>query len=92
MTGAVIFRLVLQALVFVVWAYMLFSVMFKLRRRAEAETGQVFPGLGTTLRQWGRWLSAPEDRRERNTVLFLTFVLIVMAVMPAIMAGADGPA
>jgi len=87
MTGAAIFRLVLLGLVFVVWAYMMFSVMFKLRRRAEAETGQTFPGPGTALRQWRRWLSAPEDRSERNTVLFLTFVLLVMSALPVILAG-----
>ncbi|MBT8410267.1 MAG: hypothetical protein KJP02_00530 [Octadecabacter sp.] len=87
MTGTGIFRLVLQGLVFVVWAYMLFSVMFKLRRRAEAETGQTFPGPRTALRQWGRWLSAPEDRQERNAILFLTFVLLVMSVLPAVLAG-----
>jgi heme/copper-type cytochrome/quinol oxidase subunit 3 len=88
MTGPDIFRLVLQGLVFVVWAFMLFSVLFKLRTRAEKETGKPWPGPITALRQWGKWFRAPEDRRERNTLLFLTFVLLAMAATTALTAAA----
>lgn len=87
MTGPEIFRLVLQGLVFAVWAFLLFSVLFKLRARAEKETGKPFPGPGTALRQWGKWFRAPEDRRERNTLLFLTLVLLAMTAMTALSAG-----
>ena len=83
MTGSEIFRFTLQGLVFAVWAVMLFSVLFKLRRRAEAETGRPFHGPGMALKQWGIWFRSPADRKERNTVLFLTFALLVMSATQA---------
>ncbi|HMO07338.1 MAG TPA: hypothetical protein PKD10_06775 [Paracoccaceae bacterium] len=44
-----------QAVGFVVWAFVAFRILFRLRARAVAETGLPFPGLGATLRR----LAAP---------------------------------
>ena len=76
-TGQII-QLVLQGLVFLAWAGLMFRTLFLLRRRAEAETGQTFAGPGQFLTQLGRWLRAPEDKTDRSTLFFLTFVLFAM--------------
>ncbi|MEX3017700.1 hypothetical protein [Gymnodinialimonas hymeniacidonis] len=79
-TGAII-RLVLQALVFIAWAFMMYSVLFKFRRRNEDQTGGAFPSTGGFMAQAKYWLKSEEDRQERKTLFFLTFVLIAMNVM-----------
>ena len=84
-TGQII-QLVLQGLVFIVWAIMMYRTLFLFRRRAAEETGRPFPGTGQFLKQAGRWLRSPEDRSERNTLLFLTFVLVVMVASSALLA------
>jgi len=81
-TGQTI-QLVLQGLVFLAWAALMFRTLFLLRSRAAEETGDTIPGPGQMLTQIGRWLRAPEDRSERNTLLFMTFVLIVMSLSSA---------
>lgn len=84
-TGQII-QLVLQGLVFIVWAFMMYRTLFLFRRRAAEETGQAFPSTGQFLKQAGRWLRSPEDRSERNTLFFLTAVLIVMTLSSALLA------
>lgn len=81
-TGQTI-QLVLQGLVFLAWAGLMFRTLFLLRSRAEAETGNAIPGPGQFLTQIGHWLRAEEDKSERNTLFFLTFVLLVMSVSSA---------
>lgn len=76
-TGDMI-RLGLQALVFIAWAVMMFAVLFKFRRRNEDSTGGTFPTTGGFIAQVKHWLQSPEDRQERNTLLWLTLVLIAM--------------
>ncbi|MCU4651524.1 hypothetical protein N8I71_01690 [Roseibacterium sp. SDUM158016] len=61
MTGSII-RLVLLALVFLAWAWILFGAI-------RHEGG------------FGKWFGGAETRRDRNTFLFLTFVLAVMVFM-----------
>lgn len=81
MTGALIFRLVLLGLVFLAWAALMYRMLFTIRRRAEAETGNLFPGSGGFLRHLGHWLRSPEDKTDRQTLFFLTFVLFAMIAM-----------
>lgn len=69
MSGATIFQIVLLVLVFLVWAWLLYRTVTLLQSRGR---------LGEEL---GRWLRSQEDRKDRNTVLFLTFVLAAMIVM-----------
>lgn len=78
MSGVQIFRLVLLGLVFLVWTGLMLRTLFVLRARASESGGQQTPGPGGFLRQVGRFLSAPEDRRDRNTLAFLTVVMAIM--------------
>jgi len=69
MSGATIFQLVLLALVFIAWAWLLYRTITLLQAR-----GKLGPELG-------RWFRSPDDKRDRNTLLFLTFVLAAMLFM-----------
>lgn len=71
-TGQII-QTILMALVFLAWAGLIGRTLALWRRRAAQGRG------GTILKQAGRWLRAPEDKSERGTLMFLTFVLLVMA-------------
>jgi len=70
MTGALVFRLVLLALVFVAWGWLLL--------RTITQAGGHRDGLGAGL---GQWLRDPEAKRDRSTLFFLTFVLAAMLAM-----------
>ena len=87
-TGQTI-QLVLQGLVFLAWAALMFRTLFLLRSRSVSETGGAFPGPGQFLTQLGRWLRAPEDRQDRNTLFFLTFVLAAM-IASSVLLGPPG--
>jgi len=69
-TGAMI-RLALQALVFIAWAFMMVRTLGLFRAR-DAERNDGF------IAQAKYWLKSDEDRTDRKTLLFLTFVLIAM--------------
>lgn len=86
MSGGAIFQLVLQALVLLVWAILIFRLIFTLRDRAAAETGATPNGRGQFMHQFGQWLKSPQDRQERNAILFLTFVLIAMTLSSALLS------
>ena len=88
MSGAMIIRMVLMGLVFLVWAVLMFRTLFELRRRAAEETGQMISGPGQFLHQIGIWLRAPEDKPQRGLLGFFTFAMIVMILVEAISAGA----
>ncbi len=83
-TGQTI-QLALQSLVFLAWAVLMFRTLFLLRSRSAEETGDSLPGPGQFLTQVGRWLRAPEDRQERTTLFFLTFVLFAMIATSALL-------
>ena len=73
MTTAITIRLVLLGLVFVAWAWLMFRTLSILNDRTQ--------GGGSFLSELGRWFRNTEDRRDRNTLLFLTFVLAAMILM-----------
>ncbi len=87
MTTGMTIRLILMGLVFLVWAVMMFSTLFTLRARAAEKTGQAISGPGSFAKEIGHWLRSPEDKSTRRTLFFLTFVLVVMTVQNALMAG-----
>lgn len=80
MSGVATFRLVLLILVVMVWAYLAYRTFALCQARAEAEGN----GLSTQIAQWFR---APEDRKDRNTFLFISFVLAAMLATRALGTG-----
>jgi len=78
-TGQTI-QLILQALVFLAWAVLMFRVVSTIRSRAEEQDSSVS-------KQMGRWMRSPADKSERNTLFFLTFVLVAMLLSSAFLGG-----
>ncbi len=74
MSASQIIRFVLEALVFAAWALMVYRMVSVVRARdAEQNTGFVA--------QFKAWLKSDEDKQERKTLFFLTFVLAAMIAM-----------
>ena len=67
----------LGPIVFAAWAFFMYRTLFRLRRRGADMSGQTFPGLGETLRQWGNWLTSPEDQRDRRILGGLTLLMVL---------------
>jgi hypothetical protein len=70
MTGALVFRLVLLALVAVAWGWLATRIL-----------GLMATYEGSFAQRLGQWMRRPEDKRDRSTFLFLTFVLVAMLAM-----------
>ncbi|KEJ95048.1 hypothetical protein SAMN05444149_103108 [Pseudosulfitobacter pseudonitzschiae] len=71
--------LVVQGLVFVLWAFQMFRALFQARRIAVAKSGRMWPGpfaALAALRDWAR--SHP---RERNQLLVTTAVLFLFIAL-----------
>lgn len=79
-TGQTI-RLALQSIVFLIWAIMMFRTLFLLRSRSQDQGGPMIPTVGGFTGQLKYWLTSEEDRSERKTLFFLTFVLFAMNLM-----------
>lgn len=80
--------LFLQGIVFLAWAVQMFITLFALRRLAAAERGATFPGLGTTLRSWGVFLTAPEWRARRRWLGLTTLALVAIIAANALILSA----
>jgi hypothetical protein len=70
--------LILEGLVFALWAFLMFRSLFRLRARAARETGSAFPGPFATLRAVGDWLRDPATKSDRMTLLAVTLVLFAI--------------
>jgi hypothetical protein len=73
----------LQGVVFAVWAYWMFRCLFRLRRRAVAETGSAFPGPGATLRSFAAFATLPDFARDRRILLVLTVTMFALIALGA---------
>lgn len=85
-TGGTI-RLLLQGAVFILWAAMMFRMLYVLNKRSKEQGGPDIPTVGGFTKQLGYWLRSDEDKSERKTLLFLTFVIIAMSLTNALAAG-----
>ena len=73
--------LAVQAIVFAVWAWLVFRALFQLRARAVDRSGRAFPGLAATLEAFGAFLRAPEFTHERRQLGLASAALIVMMLI-----------
>lgn len=72
--------LTLQAIAFALWAFTAFRVLFHLRRRGVAMTGQPFPGPVTFIHAVRAWLHDPAERTWRLRLAILTLVMIGLSI------------
>lgn len=73
--------LVLQGIIFVLWAGMAFRILFHLRRRAVDRTGSNFPGPVSFVRVTREWLADSGERRWHLALAILTALLIGISVL-----------
>ncbi len=84
MTALAIINLVVQVIIFALWAFLMFRTLFELRRRGAKRTGSTFPGVGATLAEWGKWLRAPKDAGARRRLGLTTLALFASIAAGAI--------
>ena len=70
-------RLSVQAVVFAIWAYLMFRTLFLLARRARQESGALFPGVGAALTQWRVWLTSDEGKSRRRRLSVMTLLVLL---------------
>lgn len=81
MTGGL---LALQGAAAVIWAFLMFRTLFRLRARAVDRSGQAFPGVGATLESYRAFLTEPAFARDRRLLggatvaLFATIALFAL--------------
>ncbi|MFC0281099.1 hypothetical protein ACFOHK_15710 [Falsigemmobacter intermedius] len=78
MPPAFIGFLVLQGLVFLLWAALAFRFLFTIRAEAVARTGTQWPGPLTTLQIFRDALRDPRHAITRRRLLILTLLLLGM--------------
>jgi hypothetical protein len=62
----------------------MFRMLFAMRRRVVARTGNSMPGPVDTLREWGIWLRDPAYRHERRLLLVLTLAVFALAYLASV--------
>jgi len=75
--------LAVQGVVFAVWAFLAFRTLFRLRARAVAASGQMFPGLGATLAAFAGFWRDPELRADRRAMGWSTAAMVAMIALNA---------
>ena len=66
----------LQAVVGLVWAFLMFRTLFRLRADAVDASGRMFPGLGATLGSFRGFLTLPRYARDRRLLGGATLLLV----------------
>lgn len=71
--------LAVQGAIFLLWAFLMFRALFRLWGMAERERDRrglgYFGGIGMTFEMFAAFAAAPEHRKERNRIIFVTLVL-----------------
>ena len=77
--------LVLQGIVFLAWAAVAFRLLFRLRARAAARSGVLFPGPRAALAEMRRFATAPGDRAERRLFVVLTGAIVLLTALQVVL-------
>lgn len=75
--------LAVQGVVFAVWAFLAFRTLFRLRARAVAASGQMFPGLSATLAAFAGFWRDPEHGVDRRAMGWSTAAMVAMIALNA---------
>jgi hypothetical protein len=78
--------LTVQAVVFALWAGLMFHTLFRLRRWVVARTGRVFPGLGDTIDGWRVFVTQSEFRTLRRALGWVTGLMFVLILLNVLLA------
>ncbi len=78
--------LILQGLLFLLWAITIFRWLFALRAEAIARDGTQWPGPRATLRAFRDGLTKPQHAAARRQLLILTLLLLATNIAFALLA------
>ena len=73
--------LAIQAGVFVVWTWLAYRSLFRLRAWAVRQDGQPFPGLAATLDAFGDFFRHPRFANDRRQLGLATLALVALSVL-----------
>jgi|GEM_PF-1295250 len=79
MNGVVLVFLIVQGLVFLVWAVLAFRWLFALRAEAVALSGRTLPNMATQWRVFRAGFTHPRYHRQRVQLGVLTVVLLALS-------------
>ena len=78
--------LILQGVIFALWAVLAFRALARIRGRALRATGSAWPGLTAQYAAFRAYLADPEESHARRWLLGLTLLLLALSVaMPWLM-------
>lgn len=84
-----IILLVVQGLVFAIWAYHMFRAVFRLYGHAVRKSGRMMPGFGAQIGALQAFLAEPAFRSDRRRLFLATAALAVLTLAFAIL-GLEG--
>ena len=71
MSTLVIILLVLQGVLFILWAFLMFRALFGIRRRHSAATGQMWIGPVAAFGVYWAYLKDPDHAGEKRRILLV---------------------
>lgn len=83
--------LVLQFIVFLIWAFLAFRWLFALRADAVAESGSAFPGPGSQLRAFRGGLVDERYAKDRVRLVILTLILLTLSLVHYLLSPGGNP-
>ena len=73
--------LVLQSLLFVLWAFLMFRALFGIRRRYSAETGKTWIGPIAVFGVYGAYLKNPDYSHEKRAILVVLALFFLVTFL-----------
>ena len=83
--------LVLQFIVFLIWAFLAFRWLFALRADAVAESGSAFPGPGSQLRAFRGGLVDERYAKDRVRLVILPLILLTLSLVHYLLSPGGNP-
>lgn len=83
--------LVLQFIVFLIWAFLAFRWLFALRADAVAESGSAFPGPGSQLRAFRGGLVDERYAKDRVRLVILSLILLTLSLVHYLLSPGGNP-
>ena len=78
MSGFAIILLVLQGVLFILWAFLMFRALFGIRRRHSEATGQMWVGPIAAFGVYGAYLKDPAHTPEKRRILLVLCLLFAV--------------
>lgn len=82
--------LAVQGVVFVIWTWLAYRSLFRLRARAVERTGHAFPGLSATLESFAAFLRHPDYTKDRRQLGLATAAMMATLLANGLLRASHG--